>query len=187
MQMGDLRGLAGFLISGDLNRATGLDRGRVQPLGVILNLGITGYGRKAPMKSISTLATAMALSIAIFGSNPTSAASPVAGLVGSAASSVPDCPKVQWRLARHDDGNVTGIMFYSDLSGISQVTGKVDQSGKFHLVTASAMGKGPVGVVDGQRSPDGKLVADMKGEGCANIHVVMIPVTDLNVDYGGGN
>ena len=138
------------------------------------------------MKPVGTLVTALVLSVAIFGGNSTSAAPPMAGLVGSAASSVPNCPNIQWRLARHDDGNVTGIMFFADLSGTSQVTGTVDKSGKFHLAATSAMGKGPVGVVDGQRSPDGKLVADLKGEGCANSHVVMVPVPDLN-NYGGGN
>jgi hypothetical protein len=38
-----------------------------------------------------------------------------------------------------------------------------------------------VGVVDGTRSPDGKVVADVKGQGCANFHhVEMLSVPDLN-------
>jgi hypothetical protein len=37
-----------------------------------------------------------------------------------------------------------------------------------------------VGVIDGQTAPDGKVVADLKGEGCANYHSMrMIPTSNI--------
>jgi len=122
-----------------------------------------------------------ALALGAAASRPAVSKTPVAGIVGQTASSVADCPNVMWRLARHDDGAITGIFFYSDLSGTSQATGTEDASGRFHIQLTSAMGNGPVGVVNGQRSPDGKVVADLVGQGCANDHFLqMRAVTDLN-------
>jgi hypothetical protein len=119
---------------------------------------------------------------------PAMAAPPVAGIIGYAHSTTsPDCPDLQWRLARHEDGTITGIFFYSDLSGTSEATGTVDKAGVFHVQLKSAMGKGPVGMVDGKRMADGKVVADMKGEGCANMHVEMTPISDVaRYTPGGG-
>lgn len=112
------------------------------------------------------------------------------GFVGEAASSVAGCPKLMWRLARDGD-QVNGIVYYSDLSGLSHVTGTVDKSGHFTLTTTSVMGSGPVGTVTGQRKAaganqaSGALQATMTGEGCANMHLSMKPVANLN-NYGGG-
>jgi hypothetical protein len=69
----------------------------------------------------------------------------MAGYTGEAPSSVAGCPYLIWRLARHDNGEVTGIFYYSDMSGVSNVTGTVDQAGQFHLTLTSSMGNGPVG------------------------------------------
>jgi hypothetical protein len=111
-------------------------------------------------------------------------AAPVAGIVGFAPSSVAGCPNINWRMARHDDLKLTGIFWYSDMSGTSEAVGSEDQTGRFHIQLTSAIGKGPVGSVDGTRAKDGKVVADLKGEGCANNHVVrMISVPDIN-KYG---
>jgi hypothetical protein len=110
------------------------------------------------------------------------------GFVGSAASSVPGCPRLMWRLARDGD-NVNGIAYYSDLSGMSRVTGTVNQAGAFTLQLTSTMGNGPVGTVTGQREPknplrteeaQGALVAEMTGQGCANMHLRIRPVYNLN-------
>jgi hypothetical protein len=112
------------------------------------------------------------------------------GFVGTTPSTVAGCPAVMWRVAR-DGNNVNGIAYYTDLSGLSHVTGTADQAtGKFTLVLTSVMGSGPVGTVTGQRSAaganqaQGALEADLKGPGCANVHVNMKPVLDLNT-YGG--
>jgi hypothetical protein len=106
---------------------------------------------------------------------------PVAGIVGFAPSSVAGCPNINWRLARHADGKITGIFWYSDMSGTSEARGSEDATGKFEIKITSAIGQGPVGTVTGTRSKEGKVVADLTGEGCANDHVVrMISVPDIN-------
>jgi hypothetical protein len=118
------------------------------------------------------------------------------GYAGSAPSSVAGCPALVWRLAR-DGNNVNGISYYADLSGLSKVTGTVDKTGKFILTLTSTMGNGPVATVTGQREAlaandwaskqaQGALEADMKGQGCANMHLNLKPVLDLNTFGVGG-
>jgi hypothetical protein len=105
---------------------------------------------------------------------------PVAGIAGSALSSVAGCPYINWRLANHTDGSITGRFWYGDLSGDSVALGNIDKTGKFHVQLTSAIGSGPVGVIDGQKSADGKIVADLVGVGCANFHsVTMPPILDI--------
>jgi hypothetical protein len=115
------------------------------------------------------------------------------GFVGSSASSVAGCPRVMWRLARDGD-NVNGIAYYSDLSGLSHVTGTVDKAGAFTLTLTSAMGNGPVATVTGKRAAknpalteeaQGALEATMTGAGCANMRISIRPTYNLNT-YGGG-
>ncbi|MEO8715894.1 MAG: hypothetical protein ABI369_12855 [Acetobacteraceae bacterium] len=110
------------------------------------------------------------------------------GFTGHAQSSVPGCPYLAWRLALAADGKITGIAYYSDLSGVSMVNGKGDGAGHFTLNLTSSMGNGPVGTVNGTRSANGTVVADMTGQGCANMHLTMQPLTDINhwTNAGGG-
>lgn len=138
-------------------------------------------------KKIVTLLATGALTLgAVVIQSAVAAPPPQAGTVGYALSSVAGCPYIQWRLARHADGRITGRFWYSDLSGTSQAVGTIDQSGKFHTVLTSAIGAGPVGVIDGQVSPNGEIVADLRGEGCANYHSVrMIPNPNVAVSPGG--
>jgi len=107
------------------------------------------------------------------------------GFVAITKASDAGCPNIGWRLARHSDGTITGIAYYSDASGASQVTGTVDSAGTSTLQLVSSMGKGPVGTVTGQRSPNGALTADLKGEGCANQHISIPGVPNIG-DTGGG-
>jgi hypothetical protein len=111
--------------------------------------------------------------------------SPQPGFVGMTKASVAGCPNIGWRLARHDDGTITGISYYADASGASSVKGTYDKDGKFDLQVASTMGKGPVGTVVGQRKPDGGLVADLKGDGCANSQLTIQGVPNLGDSAGG--
>jgi len=111
--------------------------------------------------------------------------SPQPGFVGMTKASVAGCPNIGWRLARHDDGTITGISYYADASGASSVKGTYDKDGKFDLQVASTMGKGPEGTVVGQRKPDGGLVADLKGEGCANSQLTIQGVPNLGDSAGG--
>jgi hypothetical protein len=134
-------------------------------------------------KAIVTMLATTAFALGAVGSTVAAPppAAPIAGITGFAQSKVPGCPNINWRLARHTDGKITGIFWYSDLSGTSEASGTEDPSGHFHIQVTSSIGSGPVGVVDGTRSPQGKVVADMKGEGCANDHVVrMFSVPDIN-------
>jgi hypothetical protein len=134
-------------------------------------------------KAIVTMLATTAFALGAVGSTVAAPppAAPIAGITGFAQSKVPGCPNINWRLARHTDGKITGIFWYSDLSGTSEASGTEDSSGRFHIQVTSSIGSGPVGVVDGTRSPQGKVVADMKGEGCANDHVVrMYSVPDIN-------
>lgn len=90
------------------------------------------------------------------------------------------CPYVIWRLVRHNDGQITGIAYYSDLAGLSMVSGRFNHAGQFELKTTSATGSGPVGSVVGTRSEDGSITAQMTGEGCANVNFHMKPTANLN-------
>jgi len=94
-------------------------------------------------------------------------------------ASVAGCPNIGWRLARHADGTVTGLSYYADASGASSVNGTYDKDGKFDLKVVSTMGKGPEGTVVGQRNPNGGLVADLKGAGCANSHLTIQGIPDI--------
>jgi hypothetical protein len=134
----------------------------------------------ATLLATSALALGAAVGLPAVAAQPPPA--PMAGITGFAPSSVAGCPNIQWRLARHIDGKITGIFWYSDLSGTSEAVGNEDATGRFHIVLTSAIGSGPVGVVDGTRSlKDNKVVASLKGEGCANDRVVrMLPVLDMN-------
>ena len=108
-------------------------------------------------------------------------ATPVPGYAGSAPSSVAGCPFIMWRLQKTATGAVSGIAYYSDASGVSQVTGtSADSASGLHLVFRSVTGKGPTGTVKGIKTPDGKLVAKLTGAGCANTEVTLTVTPDLN-------
>ena len=128
---------------------------------------------------------ALALTPVLSRSAAAQVVSPQPGFVGMTKASAAGCPNIGWRLARHDDGTITGISYYADASGVSSVKGTYDQAGKFDLQVASTMGKGPDGTVVGQRNPDGGLVADLKGEGCANSHLTIQGIPNLGDSTGG--
>ncbi len=140
-----------------------------------------GFGRIVAVAGVSMLAIGFA--------GQSSAAPPqhVAGYNGSARSSVAGCPDIVWRLARNG-GDVSGMAFYANMSGASQVKGTVNQEGQFNLTLTSMMGNGPVGTVEGQRNRNGTTTAVLTGQGCANAHITMHPVTDINhwTNFGGG-
>lgn len=110
------------------------------------------------------------------------------GYSGQAASSVAGCPYLAWRLVRNADASVTGIAYYSDLSGLSTVRGTSNSAGQFQLMLTPSMGNGPSGTVLGRRTARGAVEADLHGQGCANMHLVMQPLTDVNqwTNSGGG-
>lgn len=134
---------------------------------------------KRPITTISALGL-LALGASI--GQPSSAAAPqMSGFVGQGASSVAGCPFIIWRLVKHDDGTVTGIAYYSDLSGLSMVNGAINKSGQFHFELKSAMGNGPVATVDGTKPAKTRATATMRGEGCANMEIKLDPVENLRL------
>lgn len=132
-------------------------------------------------RSISIFSAVSLLTIgSLVGQSVQAASTPIAGYVGENPSSVPNCPYLVWRLAKHADGTITGIVFYSDLSGLSLAKGNIDQKGQFHFELTSALGEGPVATVDGMTKGRGKTAAKMNGAGCANSEVKLTPVNNLN-------
>jgi len=138
------------------------------------------------MKPLTALAAGGVLALATGFGQPAHAQGAVAGYVGQAASSVAGCPWLGWRLARTDNGVVTGMAYYSDASGISAVTGTMGTTpDSIHLVVRSIQGKGPQGTVAVTQSSDGKPVIRLTGEGCANVEVPLRPLPNLNVNPNG--
>jgi hypothetical protein len=127
------------------------------------------------------------LATAAFSQISTAAPTGTRAFNGTGHSSVPGCPDLAWRLVRKG-GDVTGVTFYADLSGVSMVKGTVNDAGQFRLVLTPSMGEGPSGTVTGVRTRNGTVVADMKGTGCANMHISMKPSTDIShwTNFGGG-
>lgn len=97
---------------------------------------------------------------------------------GEVPSNVAGCPYIEWRIARHQDGAVTGIFYYSDMTGISSVTGTMDDAGHFQLTLKSRTGEGPVATVLGTRSANGDVDAKMVGDGCANAQLLFQPMAN---------
>ncbi len=129
------------------------------------------------IKTTVGLVAAGMIGLGVVAAQPASAQTP--GFVGNTASSVPGCPYISWRLANHN-GQINGYAQYSDLTGISTVTGTMQSDGSFTLTLTKAIGNGPVGTVTGTRSPNGRIKATLTGEGCANNMVDIPPVRDMN-------
>lgn len=142
------------------------------------------------MSSVKTLQrlALSAFAVAALGISPGSAQTSVPGFTASTPSSVAGCPYIIWRLARNQDGAIHGMAYYSDLSGMSSVTGQRSPSGDFTLdVTATSMGAGPVGRVTGHINSNGSIQARMVGQGCANMAGTINGTRDLNTAPRGGN
>ncbi|HTU56062.1 MAG TPA: hypothetical protein VMF62_19015 [Acetobacteraceae bacterium] len=131
------------------------------------------------IKTSVGLVAAGLIGLGVVAASPAMAA-PEPGFVGNTASSVAGCPFISWRLA-NNNGQIRGWAEYSDLSGVSYVTGTMDSSGHFTLtLTKTAIGDGPVGTVTGMRSANGRIVATLTGQGCANNSIDIPPVRDMN-------
>ncbi len=139
------------------------------------------------MIALGGVVTAAALTIGQ-GLAQTTVTSTRPGFSGSTPSSVSGCPYIIWRLARDPNGHIHGIAYYSDLSGLSSVTGERDANGNFTLnVEPSNIGAGPSGKVSGVSAENGEIEAKMVGQGCANMTKMIIrPMEDLNIYAGGG-
>jgi hypothetical protein len=135
----------------------------------------------SPVKTLQLVAFS-AFTVAALGSGPGSAQTTVVpGFTASTPSSVPGCPYIVWRLARQPDGKIHGMAYYSDLSGMSNVTGQRQANGDFTLnVTPTSEGSGPSGTVTGHAASDGSIQAKLVGQGCANMSATLNQNADLN-------
>ncbi len=100
----------------------------------------------------------------------------------------PQCPMVTWVIhpvGNPASGGLSGVVWYTDMSGISLARGMMDKSGKFSLALSAVSGSGPTGTVTGTRASSGALTADLDGPGCSKLHVRMMP-TSHEVPQGSG-
>jgi hypothetical protein len=82
---------------------------------------------------------------------------------GTTGSSVAGCPNIAWRIGQSPSGALHGMVWYTDMSGMSQADGSM--VGKnFNMTLRSVMGNGPVGTVTGAQGQGARLT----GTGCAN-------------------
>lgn len=95
---------------------------------------------------------------------------------GSTGSSVANCPNIAWRIGKSPNDSLHGMMWYTDMSGASEVSGS-ETGGRVTFTLSSIMGNGPVGTVRGQIGKG----ATLTGDGCANATFKPIVVNQ----YGG--
>lgn len=104
--------------------------------------------------------------------------------------SAPQCPSMTWHLQPFGEpgaGEWAGVVWFSDMSGISVAKGKMSQDGKFTLVLTSVSGSGPTGTVNGTRSADGRnLTASLDGPGCSKLRLLRLSAVDLTQSGMGG-
>ncbi len=90
--------------------------------------------------------------------------------LGRSKGAGPTCAMIDWNVVpppRDKAGPIKGVAFYSDMSGISRISGNVTADGKITSTLTSVFGNGPVGTVTGTRAADSTHL-DVKGDACAN-------------------
>lgn len=95
------------------------------------------------------------------------------------------CPATEWHIKPvPPTGAVTiaGVAYFSDMSGISRITGTRTAAGVISGSVISIWGKGPTGKFTGQRTPTSVHV-ELGGTGCSHYVVDMHPMA--NNFYGG--
>jgi hypothetical protein len=128
-------------------------------------------------KVTALIATGTIVTLACYAAANAQTAYPHPRFSGMTGSNVANCPNIAWRIGGDPSGALHGIMWYTDMSGTSQVDGSM--SGKnFRLTLKSVMGNGPVGTVTGAVGQGATLV----GQGCANASFKPIVVQQ----YGSG-
>jgi len=96
---------------------------------------------------------------------------------GMTGSSVAGCPNIAWRIGQSPSGALHGVLWFTDLSGMSQADGTM-KGNDFNLTLRSVMGNGPVGSVTGVRGQSARLT----GTGCANATWTPVVINS----YGSG-
>ncbi len=99
--------------------------------------------------------------------------------VGRAAMPGMVCPPLTWAIhpvGAPENGGLSGVLWYADMSGVSLARGMMTKDGRITLDVTSVSGAGPTGTVTGTRRADGTLMADLNGPGCAKLHIAMKPM-----------
>ena len=103
-----------------------------------------------------------------------------------------NCAQIEWTIVpipRNASGAavgpINGVAYYSDMSGISKVSGTVSADGKITASMTSVSGAGPMGTVTGMRSATGTHI-ELVGAGCANTSFELPRFQDNGAAGGGG-
>jgi len=114
---------------------------------------------------------------------------PIPGYLATAPST-PQCPSMIWHIqpfGAPGAGDWAGVVWFSDMSGISVARGNISKDGTFTLILTSVSGAGPTGTVNGTRTADGKsLTASLDGPGCSKLRLLRLPSVDLAQSGMGG-
>jgi len=114
---------------------------------------------------------------------------PIPGYLATAPST-PQCPSMTWHIqpfGAPGAGEWAGVVWFSDMSGISVAKGNISKDGTFTLILTSVSGAGPTGTVNGTRTADGKsLTASLDGPGCSKLRLLRLPSMDLAQSGMGG-
>jgi hypothetical protein len=102
------------------------------------------------------------------------------------------CPQIEWTIvpiARTASGTavgpIDGVAYYSDMSGISKVSGTISAEGKISASMTSVSGNGPQGTVAGMRGAQNTHI-ELIGAGCANTAFDLPRFQEDSAAGGGG-
>jgi hypothetical protein len=120
-------------------------------------------------------------------------AKPVADYWGGRSKAAnANCAQIEWTIvpiprtgSGAPVGPINGVAYYSDMSGISKVSGTMAADGKITASITSVSGSGPAGTVTGMRGAQGTHI-DLVGAGCANTSFDMPRFQDTGEHGGGG-
>jgi hypothetical protein len=96
------------------------------------------------------------------------------------------CPTVEWNVTptqRGVAGPFKGVAFFSDMRGISKISGTIAADGSIAATLTSVSGNGPAGTVDGKQEKDVTKLA-LHGLDCSNASFSMRRWS--NAGGGGG-
>ena len=102
------------------------------------------------------------------------------------------CAQIEWTIVpipRNTSGMaigpINGVAYYSDMSGVSKVSGTMTAEGKITASMTSVSGNGPAGNVTGTVGAEGTHI-DLVGANCANTSFDLPRFQEENAAGGGG-
>lgn len=107
----------------------------------------------------------------VYAQSDATSAADAAYWFGRSKASLATCPQLEWNVIpvpRGKPGEIKGVAFYHDMSGISVIKGTMSADGKVTATLTSVAGTGPSGTVTGDRGPDITHI-EVHGTGCANM------------------